>query len=47
MHYVTTVDIAARYRRDYRTATRWCQRRLFPNPRERSGRLHATRAQPT
>jgi hypothetical protein len=31
MHYLTTADIAARYGRDYRTATRWCQRGLFPH----------------
>jgi hypothetical protein len=31
MNYLTTADIAARYGKDYRTATRWCQRRLFPN----------------
>jgi hypothetical protein len=31
MLYLTTADIAARYGRDYRTATRWCQRGLFPN----------------
>ena len=31
MNFLTTADIAARYGRDYRTATRWCQRGLFPN----------------
>jgi hypothetical protein len=31
MSYLTTADIAARYGRDYRTATRSCQRGLFPN----------------
>jgi hypothetical protein len=31
MNFLTTADIAARYGRDYRTATRWCQRGLFPH----------------
>ena len=31
MRYLTTADIAARYGRNYRTATRWCQRGLFPH----------------
>jgi hypothetical protein len=31
MHYLTTADIAARYGKNYRTATRWCQRGLFPH----------------
>jgi hypothetical protein len=31
MNYLTTADIAARYGKNYRTATRWCQCGLFPH----------------
>jgi hypothetical protein len=31
VNYLTTADIAARYGKNYRTATRWCQRGLFPH----------------
>jgi hypothetical protein len=31
MNYLTTADIAARYGKNNRTATRWCQRGLFPH----------------
>ena len=44
MNYLTTADLAARYGRNYRTATRWCQHGLFPNlikgPRTSTGALY-------
>jgi hypothetical protein len=44
MNYLTTADIAARYGKNYRTATRWCQRGLFPHlikgPKSASGAIY-------